>query len=274
MTPFVSGDRTIKIASFYPELMDLYGDLGNVLTIKRRCEWRGINVEIVEVRHRQPAEIADADLLLMGGGEDSAQSVVAADLQDRAQLVRELIDGGAAALVVCGGFQLFGASYTTSSGETLPGIGVFNARTTAGSDRLIGNIVVEARLRRYGAAYAQPPVELVGFENHAGRTTLGEGCAPLGRVLCGGGNDGVSGTEGAVYRNAIGTYLHGPLLPKNPHLADHLIVAALAHRYGVVGPLAPLEDGAERRAHHVAAERCLCASTGPGPAQATPPARR
>jgi CobQ-like glutamine amidotransferase family enzyme len=247
--------RRIKLAHLYPDAMDLYADNGNVLAVRRRCEWRGIDVEVVEVLVGQPAELDDADLIVMGGGQDAAQVQVASDLVRRGAVLRELIDGGAAALLVCGGFQLFGTEYVSASGESLPGIGVFDARTVAGDDRVIGNIATSVSLRRWGAAHAYAPIDVVGFENHAGRTVLGPGVEPFGSVIHGGGNLGDGSVEGAVYRNAVGTYLHGPLLPKNPRVADHLIIAALAHRYGFAEPLAPLDDVVEMGAHRIAFER-------------------
>jgi CobQ-like glutamine amidotransferase family enzyme len=247
--------KTITLAHLYPEAMDLYGDIGNVLALVRRCEWRGIGVELIEVHADQPADLSSVDVFVMGGGQDSAQAQVAEDLTRRGGAIRDRIDEGAAALVVCGGFQLFGTEYTTSSGDALPGIGVFDARTVAADDRLIGNVTIEARLGGWGAARSKPPIEVVGFENHAGRTILAENATPFGTVLHGAGNLGDGSVEGAVYRNAIGTYLHGPLLPRNPRLADHLIEAALAHRYDAPEPLARLDDVVEMDAHRLAITR-------------------
>jgi lipid II isoglutaminyl synthase (glutamine-hydrolysing) len=248
--------RRLKIAHLYPEAMDLYGDTGNVLALRRRCQWRGIAVEIEPVRVGESADLRAVDLIVMGGGQDAAQSHVAGDLARRGPALRELIDEGAAALMVCGGFQLAGTSYETAAGETLEGIGLFDARTVSGEERIIGNVVVEARLCGSGAGPAETPLRLVGFENHSGRTHLGEDARSLGRVLSGGGNVGDGSVDGAVYKNAIGTYLHGPLLPKNPELADHLIIAALAHRRGRFEALEPLDDALEMHAHTVAVDRC------------------
>ncbi len=247
--------KRIRIAHLYPEAMDLYGDNGNVLALRRRCEWRDIEADVLEVRVGDRTDLSDADVIVMGGGQDAEQAFVASDLTARAAQLRDLVDAGAAALVICGGFQLFGLCYETSSGQVLPGIGVFDAWTEGGQERLIGDVTIEASLRRWGAAHSQPPLRLVGFENHAGVTHLGASGRPLGHVIRGAGNLGNGTTEGAVYRNAIGTYLHGPLLPKNPKLADHLIVAALAHRYGHAEPLTPLDDALEMQAHSVAAGR-------------------
>lgn len=248
--------KRLTIAHLYPDAMDLYGDIGNVIALKRRCEWRGIGVEIVDVCVGTDADLSDIDLFVMGGGQDAAQMHVARDLAGRGSEIRDAVEMGAAALAVCGGFQLFGASYATSAGDTMPGIGVFDAYTVGGPQRMIGNITVEARLQRFGAAHQQAPLRLVGFENHSGRTTLGEAAKPLGRILESSSDSGGPRFEGAVYKNAIGTYLHGPLLPKNPRLADHLIIAALAHRYGAAEPLSALDDTLESSARRVALERC------------------
>jgi CobQ-like glutamine amidotransferase family enzyme len=247
--------RTIKLVHLYPDAMDLYGDTGNVLALVRRCEWRGIVVEIVPVTLERGGVPADADLLFIGGGQDTAQALVAEDLATHAEMIRRLVADGAAALAICGGFQLFGASYETSAGEELPGIGVFDARTVAATERLIGNAVIETIEHGPDTLAVPSGVELVGFENHAGRTHLGASALPLGRVLSGAGNAGDGMFEGAVIRNAVGTYLHGPLLPRNPRLADGLILAALQHRYGIVEPLEPLDDDAERCAHGAAISR-------------------
>ncbi|NTW28316.1 MAG: glutamine amidotransferase [Coriobacteriia bacterium] len=256
MTADIPARRKIKIAHLYPEAMDLYGDIGNIITLCRRCEWRGIDVEVLEVRAGDDADLHDADLLVMGGGQDSAESYVASDLKARGALIRTLVDEGAAALVVCGGLQLFGLTYETASGAELEGIGVFNVRTTAGGRRYIGNIAIEAKLGTPSDAVEPETVVLVGFENHSGLTHVGGDTLPLGRVLMGAGNLGDGSVEGAIYKNAIGTYLHGPVLPKNPKLADHLIATALAHRYGVNEPLGELDDTAEMAAHAVALTRC------------------
>jgi CobQ-like glutamine amidotransferase family enzyme len=248
--------RRLKIAHLYPDAMDLYGDIGNVIALKRRCEWRGIGVDILDVCVGAEADLSGVDLFVMGGGQDAAQMRVAEDLGRRGPAIREAVEMGAAALAVCGGFQLFGASYATSAGEIMPGIEVFDAHTVGGPERVIGNITVEARLRRFGAAHQQAPVRLVGFENHSGRTTLAETAEPLGRILESSSDSHGASFEGAVYKNAIGTYLHGPLLPKNPRLADHLIIAALAYRYEVAEPLLPLDDTLESSAHRVALGRC------------------
>ena len=246
----------LTIAHLYPEAMDLYGDRGNVMAIQRRCQWRGIEVDTVNVHVGKDADLSDVDLIVMGGGQDTAQEYVAVDLHRRGAVLRDLIDQGAGALAVCGGYQLFGATYTTALGKTFEGIGVFDVHTTASDRRFIGNIAVDARLRRSGAGRTKLSLVLSGFENHSGLTHLGTGAMPLGYVIHGAGNLGDGSTEGALYKKAIGTYLHGPLLPKNPLLADHLISSALAHRYGTIAPLVELDDAMELSANRVALERC------------------
>ncbi|MCC6174710.1 MAG: glutamine amidotransferase [Chloroflexi bacterium] len=238
-----SASRRLTLIHLYPDLMNVYGDRGNILTFQRRCAWRGIDMLV------QPVSLDDrltpdmCDLIFFGGGQDREQAVVSPDfVAEKADAVREAVEDGAALLAVCGGYQLLGHTYTTVDGHELNGAGVFDVRSVPGERRWIGNIVVESDLLGV-------PRTLVGFENHSGRTYLGSGCRPLGRVLQGGGNNGEDGTEGAVYKGAIGCYLHGSLLPKNPWLADLLIERALLRRYGEQEPLEALDDRLERRAH-------------------------
>ncbi len=237
----------LTICHLYPELMNLYGDRGNVIALARRCQWHGMEVDIKESSLRDG--LGDWDILFLGGGQDKEQSAVCRDLcEQKAPRVIEGVNEGRALLAVCGGYQLLGRYFKTGTGETIPGIGLFDAWTVAGDRRCIGDVIVECELdgeRR----------TLVGFENHSGKTYLGKGLAPLGRVLFGHGNNAEDRTEGAVYKNAIGTYLHGSLLPKNPWLADRLILAALRRRYGEDVALAPLDDAFEQRAHAAVVER-------------------
>jgi hypothetical protein len=222
--------------------MNVYGDRGNIIALDRRCRWRGIDLHVTSVG-RGDRFPPDADLLFFGGGQDREQAAIADDfVQHKGAAVREFVETDGVALAVCGGFQLLGASYTTVDGQELPGAGVFDARTEPGRERWIGNVVVETD--HFGT-----PRTLVGFENHSGRTLLSSGCAPLGRVIVGKGNNGTDGTEGAVYRSAFGCYLHGSLLPKNPWFADELLGLALRRRYGPDARLEPLDDSLEERAH-------------------------
>jgi CobQ-like glutamine amidotransferase family enzyme len=233
----------LKIVHLYPDLMSVYGDRGNILALARRAEWRGIEVEVEGVSVGDRLDAADVDLFFFGGGQDREQAVVSHDfVAEKGPAVKEAVEGGASLLAVCGGYQLLGQTYTTFDGQELPGAGLFDVRSVPGSKRHIGNILVETQLdgeRR----------TLVGFENHSGRTYLGPGVKPLGRVIVGAGNNGEDGNEGAVYRYAYGCYLHGSLLPKNPWFADHLLAAALRRRYGEDLVLTPLDDRLEEQAH-------------------------
>ena len=233
----------LRIAYLYPDLMNLYADRGNVTCLERRCAWRGITpvVQRLEWSERLAGR---ADLYVIGGGQDRQQQLASRGLttQNADRILSDLGDG-AAMLAVCGGYQLMAHRYLAADGSELPGLGVFDAETVhPGSDvpRCIGNVVCDWNDSR-----------LVGFENHGGRTYLGSGTAPLAQVVRGHGNNADDGTEGAVAAAAIGTYLHGSVLPKNPHLADHIIRAALA-RAAPDFKLAPLDDAAEWSAHRAA----------------------
>ncbi|MDO8616676.1 MAG: glutamine amidotransferase [Dehalococcoidia bacterium] len=231
----------LRLAHLYPKHMNIYGDRGNILCLRRRCEERAIAFQADELAPGD-ALAADAyDMVFIGGAQDREQRRVAEDLlKVKGAALREAVEGGVTLLAVCGGYQLMGRFYRTAEGEELPGAGVLDIWTVhpgPRARRFIGNVVVKWR----GAT-------LVGFENHGGRTHLGAGVRPLGRVVAGFGNNGRDGGEGAVYKNLFGTYLHGSLLPKNPQFADHLIATALARRYGDV-PLPPLDDRIESTAH-------------------------
>jgi CobQ-like glutamine amidotransferase family enzyme len=237
--------QTLTIAWLYGTRMNIYGDRGNVLALSQRAAWRGIDARVVDVDLGDPIP-ADADIFFFGGGQDQTQVAVAHDLVGaRGVAIREAVEAGAALLSVCGGYQLLGHEYRPHDAEPLPGIGLFDVTSTAGPERFIGNVVIDSR---WGP--------LVGFENHSGLTFLGEGMEPLGKVRVGRGNNGKDGTEGVVYRNAIGCYLHGSLLPKNPVLADWLLEAGLTHRYGEAN-LAPLDDRVEASAHANAVSRAV-----------------
>jgi len=248
--------------------MNLYGDLGNIIALTMRLQWRGLAFEVIGVNPGDRPDFGRADLLFMGGGQDRGQKLVAAYLETMGPDIRREVNDGLPALAVCGGYQLFGHYFHTYEGDTLPGISVFDAHTEGGSRRLVGNMVAE--LSNAAALWASTEERagesaelrtLVGFENHSGLTFLHEGTPALAKVLVGSGNAGDGCSEGALYRNAIGTYLHGSLLPKNPHVADHLLSVALRRR-GYAGlPLAPLDDQVELRAHAAALERARTAHT-------------
>jgi hypothetical protein len=237
----------IRVGHLYPDYLNIYADRGNMAVLARRASWRGHEVEVEAISIGDVLRPGTHDLLYIGGGQDREQALVAVDLASRAEAVRESAAGGAAVLAVCGGYQLLGRSYLERDGAELPGIGLFPLHTVAGDRRMIGDVLLDCDWAGR---------TLAGFENHAGRTRLDEGAVPLGRVVHGFGNDGESGFEGCRVGRAIGTYLHGPLLPRNPWLADWLLAQALAHATGGEPPeLEPLADELETEAHQVAAAR-------------------
>jgi len=239
----------IRVGHLYPSYLNIYADRGNIAVLARRAAWRGHELEVAAIGMNDPVEPGAHDLYYIGGGQDREQALVARDLAGKEGLV-EAVEDGAAMLAVCGGYQLLGRFYRERSGAELPGIGLLPLHTVAGERRMIGDVLLECELvpgRRR---------TLAGVENHAGRTILEDGAEPLGRVVAGFGNDGESGFEGCRAGRAIGTYLHGPLLPRNPWLADWLLAEALAHRTGgEVAEFDPLADALEAEAHAVSASR-------------------
>ena len=232
-------------------MMNLYGDRGNVISLRKRCEWRGIPVEVVDVGLGERVSPTGCDIFLFGGGQDREQSLLAEDLSgSKGADLRSIVEDGGVVLGVCGGYQLMGHHYETLEGEKLPGVGVFDLYTKPGAPdeaRLIGNVLVCVPLADGSIR------EVVGFENHGGRTYLGE-VEPLGEVVAGYGNNGTDGGEGARRLNAYGTYLHGSLLPKNPWLTDQLILEAV-RRVDDTFELEPLEDAAEKAAFAAISDR-------------------
>ena len=260
--------KKVTIYHLYPNNMNLYGDLGNIIALEKRCQWRGIETEIVNVHVGDNVDFSKADFLFMGGGQDTGQRIVVADLQLKGQAIREQIQGGLPALLICGGFQLFGHYFKTANRTEIKGISVFDAYTVAGNKRLIGNVVTDIthNLAEWKTEYGTDVTEhgittLTGFENHSGQTHLNPGLLPFGYIIEGYGNDANKQYEGARYKNAYGTYLHGSLLPKNPHLTDHFIMAAIARRYGVKEALSPLDDTIELEAHQASTTRAKTAKT-------------
>ncbi|HET7480290.1 MAG TPA: glutamine amidotransferase [Rubrobacteraceae bacterium] len=235
----------LTIHHLYADMMNLYGDRGNVISIKKRCEWRGIPVEVVDVGLREKVQPTGCDIFLFGGGQDREQALLAEDLSgSKGADLRAIVEEGSVVLGVCGGYQLMGHSYETPEGEKLPGVGIFDLTTEPrkpDEPRLIGNVLVCVRAPETGEVR-----EIVGFENHGGRTYLGD-TEPLGEVVVGFGNNSKDGTEGARRLNAYGTYLHGSLLPKNPWLTDQLILSALRQKDDSF-ELEPLDDAAEQSA--------------------------
>jgi CobQ-like glutamine amidotransferase family enzyme len=250
----------LTIHHLYADMMNLYGDRGNVISIKKRCEWRGIPVEVVDVGLGEGIKPTGCDLFLFGGGQDREQSLLVDDLAGKKGTdLRAIAEDGGVVLGVCGGYQMMGHYYETPEGEKLPGLGVFDLHTEPrkpNEERLIGNVL--ARVRGPEDDFW---CEIVGFENHGGRTYLGDGVEPLGEVVVGFGNNGEDGTEGARRKNAYGTYLHGSLLPKNPWLTDQLILSAL-RRVDESFELEPLDDAAERVAFESVAARITGRRTG------------
>ncbi len=231
------------MVNLYPDLLRPYGDRGNVLLLTRRAEWRGISVRVVGVTRRDRIPAA-TDLIVIGGGSDSVQALVGPDLIERRSEVADLVAGGTVVFGICGGYQLLGHDYVGVDGETITGLGLLDVTTTAGRDRLVGR--VSAR-----ATFAGKSFDVVGFENRAGRTTLGAGAAPLAAVPVGQGNNGRDRTEGAVNGNVVGTYLHGPVLPASPGFADALLRQSLSRTNDSI-ELAPLDDRMEDAAGLVA----------------------
>jgi lipid II isoglutaminyl synthase (glutamine-hydrolysing) len=240
----------IRVGHLYPEYLNIYADRGNIAVLARRAALRGHELQVEPIGLGDPLPEGSHDLLYVGGGQDREQYLVAPDLAAKGEAVREAVAAGVALLAVCGGYQLLGRGYRGRDGSFMPGAGLFPHETVAGDTRMIGDVLLECELAP-GARHL-----LAGFENHAGRTVLDPGAVPLGRVVHGFGNDGASGLEGCRVERAVGTYLHGPLLPRNPWLADWLLAQALAHAVGGEPPaLDPLQDELESEAFRVSAER-------------------
>jgi len=243
----------LTIHHLYADMMNLYGDRGNVISIKKRCEWRGIPVEVVDVGLGEGIKPTGRDIFLFGGGQDREQALLAEDLSGtKGADLRAIVGDGGVVLGVCGGYQLMGHHYETPEGEKLPGVGIFDLHTRPrrpDEERLIGNVLARVR-----APEGEEVREIVGFENHGGRTELGSGAQPLAEVVVGHGNNGRDGTEGARRLNAYGTYLHGSLLPKNPWLTDRLILAALRQADDAF-ELESLDDATEKAAFEAVSGR-------------------
>lgn len=216
--------KSIRLLQLYPRDMNIYGDWGNTLVLKRRLQWHDIDVQLLAYN---PGDTfpSDINLIVGGGGQDSGQDVIQDDLIGIGDKLRAMADDDVPMLMICGLYQLFGKFFTTQDGHTINGIGLFDIETHAGPERLVGNCIIESQ---FG--------DLVGYENHSGQTFLHRNATPLGKVVKGAGNNGQDDTEGALYKNVIGTYLHGSVLPKNPHLADYLIEQAIIRKYGDFSP--------------------------------------
>lgn len=228
----------ITIGHLYPDLLNLYGDRGNIQCLMKRCQWRGIEAETIAFEINDTIDFSKLDIVLLGGGSDREQMLVCSKLREIRQDFKEYVEQDGVVIAICGGYQLLGNYYDTDQGK-IEGLELTDMYTEQGEGRLISNIVLQSDL------FDMP---IVGFENHGGRTYINNN-KPLGKVLYGSGNDGKSGYEGIVYKNVIGTYLHGPLLPKNPQLADWLIQHALERKYGKKVTLEPLDDSQEKEAN-------------------------
>jgi hypothetical protein len=233
----------VRICHLYPDLMCIYGDRGNVITLAQRARWRGIDVAARDHRSGDALDPEWADVYVFGGGQDQGQDVVSKDLEGpNGDALRRSIAGGAAVLSICGGYQLLGHEYVPAAGPSIPGLGALDVTTRAGKVRFVGNLLAEA-----------PQGTLIGFENHSGYTYLGPQARALATVVVGHGNNGADKTEGAVQGRLVGTYCHGSVLPKNPWLADMLLLWALERRHAATR-LEPLDDGEELAAQRAAAE--------------------
>lgn len=253
---------SLTVGWLYPTLMSTYGDRGNITVLKKRCEWRGIEVKIVPIDQTTlNSQLSSLNLIFGGGAQDREQELVIKDLRKKGQIIKELVEKNMPALFVCGAPQLMGKYYEPSVGQKIEGLGIFDMVSRhpgPEKPRLIGNLVAEVQWQNFSSFNSQlSPLNsvVVGFENHGGRTYLGEKAAPFAKVIKGFGNNGEDGTEGVVYKNAIGCYLHGPLLPKNPHIADHLIKTALEIKYKKNIDLKPLDDELEEKAKSAIAKK-------------------
>lgn len=228
----------LTIGHLYPDLLNLYGDRGNIQCLMKRCQWRGIEAETISFELNDAIDFTGLDIVLLGGGSDREQMLVCEKLREIRGDFKEYVENNGVVIAICGGYQLLGNYYKTDQGM-IKGLELVDMYTEQQEGRLISNIVLKSDLF---------DMSIVGFENHGGRTFIGNN-KPLGKVLYGSGNDGQTGYEGVVYKNVIGTYLHGPLLPKNPQLADWLITQALRRKYGEIPMLEPLDDIQEKEAN-------------------------
>jgi CobQ-like glutamine amidotransferase family enzyme len=236
----------IRVGHLYPDYLNIYADRGNIAVLADRAARRGHELEVTAIGVGEGVHAGEIDLYYVGGGQDREQALIAPDIAAKGPALHDAVAGGAAFLAVCGGYQLLGRYYRDRSGVELPGCGLLPLHTVAGERRMIGDVLLECEWAGQ---------TLAGFENHAGRTYVEDGAEPLGRVLAGFGNDGASGYEGSKAGRVVGTYLHGPLLPRNPWFADWMLAEAAAHQLGDVPTFEPLDDELELQAHGVSADR-------------------
>ena len=235
-------EYSLTIAHLYPKLLNIYGDMGNITALKRRCEWRDIDCNITEINTGDDIDSENIDIYFIGGGQDKQQIEVSKELQKHKEKLKQAAENGRVFLAICGGYQLLGEYYQPHDGDKLLGIGLLDAYTVAGNTRFIGNVTAKADFLE--------PETLVGFENHAGLTYLKDGTSPLAKVIVGNGNNSKDGFEGARKNNVFGTYLHGSVLPKNPVFTDYLIEQALKVKYNKAIDLKPLDDNIENSTHN------------------------
>lgn len=234
----------LTISYLYGDLMNIYGDTGNIIALKKRAQWRGIKIQLKVKSVKSKIKKGECDLFFFGGGQDQQQEVVAHDLKSKGAIIKSEVERGVPLLSVCGGYQLLGDYYKPHKGPKLHGVGLFPAYTLASFDRMIGNIVIDSMFGK-----------LVGFENHSGKTYLKKEAIPFGMVTRGFGNNGADQTEGCIYKNAIGCYMHGSILPKNPKLADWLLKKALEVKYKKEIKLESLDDSLELQAQSRAIQK-------------------
>lgn len=254
----------LTIGYLYGDLMNIYGDTGNIICLEKRCVWRGIDASVKQISIGNDLKAGEVDLFFFGGGQDQAQTDVAKDLVKKASVLKEENERGVPLLAICGGYQLLGKYYQPFDGKKLEGVGIFKASTEASNDRMIGNIVIRSSFIVSSLTTKNQSDEptneltnnlLVGFENHSGKTFLEKSGKPLGSVIKGFGNNGEDKSEGCISNNAIGCYMHGSLSPKNPELADWLIKKALEVKYKKEINLKPLNDELEQKAHDFAVKK-------------------
>lgn len=255
--------QSLTIGHLYGNLMNIYGDDGNIIALTKRAQWRGIKVKVKNISVGEKLTPRGCDIYFFGGGQDQQQEIVSRDLVSsiKGKIIKKEVERGVPLLSICGGYQLLGEYYQPHNGPKLLGVGLFPAYTKASNDRMIGNIVVQLSAISYQSSDKSDDRRLttedylVGFENHSGKTFLKKRAQPLGEIIKGFGNNGEDKTEGCIYKNALGCYMHGSLLPKNPYLADWLLKKALEVKYGKEIDLEPLDDSLELQAHQAVIQR-------------------
>jgi hypothetical protein len=242
----------LTLCHLYPDLLNLYGDRGNIIALRRRAQWRGIRMHVVPVTLGDAFQAQNYNIVFLGGGQSYEQEIIQKDLiSQKGNEIKEAIEAGRVFICICGGYQLMGKFYRTAEGRDVQFLDALNLWTVEGEDRMIGNLLFECDFLKDGGGDHR----IIGFENHAGRTYLGKGITPLGKVIAGFGNNGEDGFEGARYKNVFCSYSHGSLLPKNPRLTDYLLLTALQEKYKDIETLSPLDDCLENKAHDTMIKR-------------------